>query len=73
MFTPPVPEPPGRQRRRDTADELETSVRQRLLQAASGLDRDERVARHITAIIARLGVQSRFAADAAAQRRGWIG
>jgi DNA-binding CsgD family transcriptional regulator len=29
--------------------------------------------RHITAIMAKLGVQSRFAAGAAAQRRGWIG
>ena len=31
------------------------------------------VRRHITAIIDRLGVRSRFAAGAAAQRRGWIG
>ena len=31
------------------------------------------VRRHITAIIDRLGVKSRFAAGAAAQRRGWIG
>jgi DNA-binding CsgD family transcriptional regulator len=29
--------------------------------------------RHITAIMTRLGVASRFAAGAAAQRRGWIG
>jgi len=29
--------------------------------------------RHITAIMNRLGVSSRFAAGAAAQRRGWIG
>jgi DNA-binding CsgD family transcriptional regulator len=31
------------------------------------------VRRHITAIIHRLGVSSRFAAGAAAQRKGWIG
>jgi DNA-binding NarL/FixJ family response regulator len=31
------------------------------------------VRRHITATIDRLGVRSRFAAGAAAQRRGWIG
>jgi DNA-binding CsgD family transcriptional regulator len=31
------------------------------------------VRRHITAIMKRLGVSSRFAAGAAAQRRGWIG
>ena len=31
------------------------------------------VRRHITAIMNRLGVSSRFAAGAAAQRRGWIG
>ena len=31
------------------------------------------VRRHITAIMKRLGVTSRFAAGAAAQRRGWIG
>ena len=31
------------------------------------------IRRHITAIIDRLGVRSRFAAGAAAQRRGWIG
>jgi DNA-binding CsgD family transcriptional regulator len=31
------------------------------------------VRRHITAIMARLGVSSRFAAGAAAQRKGWIG
>jgi DNA-binding CsgD family transcriptional regulator len=31
------------------------------------------VRRHITAIMNRLGVNSRFAAGAAAQRRGWIG
>lgn len=31
------------------------------------------VRRHITAIMSRLGVKSRFAAGAAAQRRGWIG
>jgi DNA-binding NarL/FixJ family response regulator len=31
------------------------------------------VRRHITAIIRRLGVSGRFAAGAAAQRRGWIG
>jgi DNA-binding CsgD family transcriptional regulator len=31
------------------------------------------VRRHITAIINRLGVSSRFAAGAAAQRKGWIG
>jgi DNA-binding NarL/FixJ family response regulator len=31
------------------------------------------VRRHITAILARLNVSSRFAAGAAAQRRGWIG
>ena len=31
------------------------------------------VRRHITAIMDRLGVSSRFAAGAAAQRRGWIG
>jgi DNA-binding NarL/FixJ family response regulator len=31
------------------------------------------VRRHITAIIKRLNVSSRFAAGAAAQRRGWIG
>ena len=31
------------------------------------------VRRHITAIMHRLGVSSRFAAGAAAQRRGWIG
>lgn len=31
------------------------------------------VRRHITAIQHRLGVKSRFAAGAAAQRRGWIG
>jgi DNA-binding NarL/FixJ family response regulator len=31
------------------------------------------VRRHITAIMDRLGVTSRFAAGAAAQRRGWIG
>ncbi len=31
------------------------------------------VRRHITAIIAKLDVQSRFAAGAAAQRRGWLG
>ncbi len=31
------------------------------------------VRRHITAIMHRLGVESRFAAGAAAQRRGWIG
>ena len=29
--------------------------------------------RHITAIMNRLGASSRFAAGAAAQRRGWIG
>jgi DNA-binding NarL/FixJ family response regulator len=31
------------------------------------------VRRHITAIMKRLDVTSRFAAGAAAQRRGWIG
>jgi DNA-binding NarL/FixJ family response regulator len=31
------------------------------------------VRRHITAIMNRLGASSRFAAGAAAQRRGWIG
>ena len=31
------------------------------------------VRRHITAILHRLGVSSRFAAGAAAQRKGWIG
>jgi DNA-binding NarL/FixJ family response regulator len=31
------------------------------------------VRRHITAIMKRLGGSSRFAAGAAAQRRGWIG
>jgi DNA-binding NarL/FixJ family response regulator len=31
------------------------------------------VRRHIAAIMRRLGVTSRFAAGAAAQRRGWIG
>lgn len=31
------------------------------------------VRRHITTIMTRLGVESRFAAGAAAQRRGWIG
>ena len=31
------------------------------------------VRRHISAIMRRLGVSSRFAAGAAAQRRGWIG
>jgi DNA-binding NarL/FixJ family response regulator len=31
------------------------------------------VRRHIAAVLAKLGVTSRFAADAAAQRRGWIG
>ena len=31
------------------------------------------VRRHITAIVHRLGVSSRFAAGAAAHRRGWIG
>jgi DNA-binding CsgD family transcriptional regulator len=31
------------------------------------------VRRHITAIMTRLGVSNRFAAGAAAQRRGWIG
>jgi DNA-binding NarL/FixJ family response regulator len=31
------------------------------------------VRRHITAVLAKLGVTSRFAAGAAAQRRGWIG
>ena len=31
------------------------------------------VRRHITAIMHRLGVSSRFAAGAAAQRKGWIG
>jgi DNA-binding NarL/FixJ family response regulator len=31
------------------------------------------VRRHISAIMHRLGVSSRFAAGAAAQRRGWIG
>jgi DNA-binding NarL/FixJ family response regulator len=31
------------------------------------------VRRHITAIMNRLGVSSRFAAGAAAHRRGWIG
>jgi len=31
------------------------------------------VRRHIAAIMNRLGVSSRFAAGAAAQRRGWIG
>jgi DNA-binding NarL/FixJ family response regulator len=31
------------------------------------------VRRHITAIMNRLGISSRLAAGAAAQRRGWIG
>jgi DNA-binding NarL/FixJ family response regulator len=31
------------------------------------------VRRHVTAIMARLNVSSRFAAGAAAQRKGWIG
>jgi DNA-binding NarL/FixJ family response regulator len=31
------------------------------------------VRRHIAAILTRLNVTSRFAAGAAAQRRGWIG
>ena len=31
------------------------------------------VRRHIAAIMTRLGMSSRFAAGAAAQRRGWIG
>jgi DNA-binding NarL/FixJ family response regulator len=31
------------------------------------------VRRHTTAILAKLSVSSRFAAGAAAQRRGWIG
>ena len=31
------------------------------------------VRRHISAIMHRLGVSSRFAAGAAAQRQGWIG
>jgi DNA-binding NarL/FixJ family response regulator len=30
------------------------------------------VRRHVTAIMNRLGVSSRFAAGAAAQRKGWI-
>ncbi len=31
------------------------------------------VRRHIAAIMGRLNVTSRFAAGAAAQRRGWVG
>ena len=31
------------------------------------------VRRHVAAIMKRLGVTSRFAAGAAAQRKGWIG
>jgi DNA-binding NarL/FixJ family response regulator len=31
------------------------------------------VRRHIATIMQRLGVSSRFAAGAAAQRKGWIG
>jgi DNA-binding NarL/FixJ family response regulator len=34
---------------------------------------DTTVRRHIAVIMRRLGVTSRFAAGAAAQRRGWIG
>jgi DNA-binding CsgD family transcriptional regulator len=61
-----------------------TSAQQRVLELmAEGLQDDAiarraglsttTVRRHIAAIMARLAVASRFAAGAAAQRRGWIG
>ena len=65
------------------ADRL-PSVQQKVLELmAEGLNDDAiarrlaisttTVRRHITAIMHRLHVTSRFAAGAAAQRRGWIG
>jgi DNA-binding CsgD family transcriptional regulator len=71
----PRPAPPG--------DRL-TPAQQKVLELmAEGLHDDAiahragisttTVRRHITDILGRLGVKSRFAAGAAAQRRGWIG
>ncbi len=71
----PLPKEPG--------DRL-TATQQRVLELmAEGVQDDviarrlgistRTVRRHITAIMNRLAVTSRFAAGAAAQRRGWIG
>jgi DNA-binding CsgD family transcriptional regulator len=75
--------PVGAPRVPATADRL-TPAQQKVLELmAEGLHDDAiarraristtTVRRHITAIMTRLGVVSRFAAGAAAQRRGWIG
>jgi DNA-binding CsgD family transcriptional regulator len=67
----------------DPADRLTRAQQQVLALMAEGLHDDAiarraeisvtTVRRHIAAIMGRLGVSSRFAAGAAAQRRGWIG
>ncbi len=71
----PLPKQPG--------DQL-TPTQQRILELMAEGAQDEVIARrlaisprtvrrHVTAIMNRLAVTSRFAAGAAAQRRGWIG
>jgi DNA-binding NarL/FixJ family response regulator len=72
---PPRQIPPG--------DRLPPAQQKVLELMAAGLNDDKiarrlalsttTVRRHITAIMHRLGVSSRFAAGAAAQRKGWIG
>jgi DNA-binding CsgD family transcriptional regulator len=75
---------PLRSRRADSPGDRLTPAQQAVLELmAEGLHDDAiarraglsttTVRRHITAIMHRLGVASRFAAGAAAQRRGWIG
>ena len=75
--------PLGPQRYAGPGDRLTSAQRNMLELRARGLP-DEVIAhragvsvttvrRHMPAIMRRLGVTSRFAAGAAAQRRGWIG
>jgi DNA-binding CsgD family transcriptional regulator len=74
--------PVGRPLPAQSSDQL-TSAQQRVLELMAEGRQDEAIAhrlgistrtvrRHATAIMSRLSVKSRFAAGAAAQRRGWI-
>jgi DNA-binding NarL/FixJ family response regulator len=75
--------PIGSKRLARTADRLPVAQHTVLALLAEGLHDDAiarraglsttTVRRHITAVMKRLNVTSRFAAGAAAQRRGWIG
>lgn len=75
--------PLGPARKAPTGDRLPPAQQKVLELMAAGLNDDKiarqlalsttTVRRHITAIMHRLGVSSRFAAGAAAQRKGWIG